>query len=248
MRLGRVLAVTAAVALGVRLAHARKTRFLHPDGRSFDGDLEVWGTGEPTGAALIDHPGRHPVTLRISKGAGTAPGRRDVLGFALRVHGPAAGGRCDLLFSTAGRGRWLRHLPALRRSFDTGYGTILPYRTGTGTKLYLSAGADPRGVPLGRTLETVAQAAADGASMLLGAARGGDPVRIYGRVRFGALRPAPVDARLAFDPIRNAPPDLHPTGTIHGSRAAAYRLSQRWRGVRPAPADPAAVARTTAHR
>ncbi|MET0493947.1 MAG: hypothetical protein ABW000_12545 [Actinoplanes sp.] len=76
MRLGRVLAVTAAAALGVRLVRAKKARFLHPDGRSFDGDLAVWGTGEPTGAALIDHPGRHPVTVRISKGVGTAPGRR----------------------------------------------------------------------------------------------------------------------------------------------------------------------------
>jgi hypothetical protein len=245
IRLGRVLAVTAAAALGVRLVQARKTRFLHPDGRSFAGELTVWGTGEPTGAALIDRPGRHPATVRISKGAGTKPGRHDVLGFSLRITNM----RCDLLFSTAGRGRWLRHLPVLRGSFDTLYGTILPYRTGTGTKLYLTAEPDPRGLPLGNTLETVAQAAAvQGGELLLGAARGGAAAVPWGRVRFGDGLPALVDAELAFDPIRNAPPDLHPTGTIHGVRAAAYRLSQQWRGARPAGTNPAAVARTTSHR
>jgi hypothetical protein len=41
--------------------------------------------------------------------------------------------------------------------------------------------------------------------------------------------PAAVDAALAFDPIRNAPADLYPTGVIHRLRAIAYPLSQRWR-------------------
>jgi hypothetical protein len=57
-----------------------------------------------------------------------------------------------------------------------------------------------------------------------------------------------MDAVLAFDPVRYAGEDLYPTGTIHGLRAFAYRLSQRWRGVRPAAADPGAVARTVTHR
>src|SRR5690348_326505 len=119
MRLGRALLTAGVIAVGVRVVRSRTRRFLHPDGRSFTGELEIWGLPAPTGATLLDRPGRHPVTLRISKGAGTAPGRPDVLGVALRIHGPVAGRRADLLFSTAGRGRWLRHVPVPRRTFDT---------------------------------------------------------------------------------------------------------------------------------
>ena len=249
MRIGRALAAAGAVALGVRIAHSRTQRFLHPDGRSFTGELEVWGLGTPAGAGLLDRPGRHPVTLRISKGAGTPPGYPDVLGVAIRVHGPVAGHRCDLLYSTAGQGRRLRHVPTPRLGFDTTYGTIVSYRTGTGSKLYLSVQPDLDGVPLGRSLESVVAAAAgDGARLLLGAANGDTSVRLFGRVRFGQELPAETDAELAFDPVRNAPEDLHPTGFIHASRAVAYRLGQRWRGARPADSNPAAVTRTSAHK
>ncbi|HET6532239.1 MAG TPA: hypothetical protein VFH03_16760, partial [Actinoplanes sp.] len=170
-------------ALGMRIVRSRHRRFMHPDGRSFDGVLIVTGMGtsgsaldgpvgdgpvgdgpvmdgpvmdgpvmdgpvmdgpgaggSATGAALIDRPGQHPVTVRISKGIGTRPGRPDVLGLAVRVHGPVCGRRSDLLFSTTGRGRWTRHVPLPRRHFNTRYGSVLSYRTGTGRrKIYLSA-------------------------------------------------------------------------------------------------------------
>jgi hypothetical protein len=249
MRFGRALVAAGVVAAGVRVARSRTRRFLHPDGRSFTGELEGWGLGAPSGAALLDRPGRHPVTLRISKGAGTPPAYPDVLGVALRVHGPVAGHRTDLLFSTAGRGRWLRHVPVPRRGFDTLYGTILAYRTGTGGKVYLSLQPDLDGRALGRTLESVSAAAAhDGARLMLGAADGAGATRLVGRVRFGQALPAATDAALAFDPVRNVPADLHPTGLIHGSRAFAYRIGQRWRGARPAARNPAAVTRTGTHR
>jgi len=239
-----LVAAAAVTALGIRVARSRHRRFMHPDGRSFTGDLVVTGGPEETGAALIDRPQRHPVTLRISKGVGTRPGRADVLGVAIRVPGPARGHDCDLLFSTAGRGRWSRHVPVPRRTFDTWYGTILPYRTGSGRKLYLSAEADSGGKALGRTLESVSAAAEHhGARLILAA--DDEP---FGVVAFGAPLPAAIDAELAFDPVRNTGEDLHPTGTIHGLRAFAYRLGQRWRGVRPVHADPGAVARTVTHR
>jgi hypothetical protein len=244
-----IVGALAASALGVRVARSRHRRSLHPAGRSFTGDLEVWGLDLPIGSALVDRRARHPVTIRISKGVGTEGTRPDVLGVAVRVHGPVAGQKRDLLFSTAGHGRLLRHVPVLRRGFDTRYGAILPYRTATGRKVYLSAEPDPDGRPLGRTLDAVVAAAEhDGARLLLAVAEGADAPRPYGRVTFGAVLPAEGDAALAFDPVRYAPPDLHPTGLVHGSRALAYRLSQRWRGARPADPDPAAVARTAAHR
>jgi hypothetical protein len=67
-------------------------------------------------------------------------------------------------------------------------------------------------------------------------------------LRFGAELATKQDAELAFDPVRNVPADLHPVGLVHGSRALAYRLSQRWRGARPATPNPAAVMRTNLHR
>ncbi|MCA2214800.1 hypothetical protein [Jidongwangia harbinensis] len=237
-------ATAAATALGVRVARSRHRRFLHPDGRSFSGLLDVWGAGEPTGSALIDRPGRHPVTVRVSKGAGTRPGRADVLGLALRVHGPGAGQRRDLLWSTAGRGRWSRHVPVPRPTFDTWYGSIMAYRTGSRRKVYLAAQPDPDGAPWGRTLESVVAAAArDGARLVLSA-----DDRPFGRVTLDSPLPAGTDAALAFDPIRNTTPDLHPSGAIHGVRAFAYRIGQRWRGARPADADPDQVARAFTRR
>jgi hypothetical protein len=227
MRAASIVGAAALTALGVRVVRSRHQRFLHPDGRSFAGELTT-ADGE-----------RHSATVRLSKGAGTGPGRPDVLGLAIRVHRrePA-----DLLLSTSGTGPLTRHIPALRRSFDTVYGSILPYRTASGHKVYLLAEPDPDGPSLGDSLESVSEAAAAGATILL-SALGGQPV---GRVVFGALLPPEVDAALAFDPIRNAPPELHPTGAIHGSRAFAYRLSQRWRRARPAPAKPDRVARAAA--
>jgi hypothetical protein len=241
-------AAAVAAAVAVRVAHARDRRFLHPDGRSFTGDLEIGGALEPTGAGLLDRPGRHPVTLRISKGIGTRPGSADILGVAVRVHGPVAGRRHDLLFSTAGQGRLLRHVPVPRRTFDTVYGSILPYRSGSGRTFHLGVQADPEATPLGRTLESVVAAAGhDGARLLLALADGA-AVEIVGRLRFGAVLTDAQDTALAFDPVRNVAPDLYPTGLVHGSRALAYPLSQRWRGARTAAANPAAVARTNLHR
>lgn len=225
----KLVATLVATAVAVRVVRSRHRRFLHPDGRSFTGELEVYGAS--IGSALLDHPGTWPATVRISRGIGRGPGRGDLLGLAVRVDGT------DLLFSTAGRGRFTRHVPTPRRSFDTFYGSILAYRTGTGRKVYLAAEPDPDSRPLGDSLESVVQAARyDGAALRLTA--DDRPIAV---VRFGIALPAAADAALAFDPVRNTTADLHPTGFVHSSRAAAYRLSQRWRGERPAAADRAAA-------
>lgn len=229
---GPLLAAVVAVAVGVRVVRSRHRRFLHPDGRSFTGELVVWGTGRAEGAGLLDRPGRHSAVVRISKGAGTRGGRADIRGVAVRVAGDHP---IDLLLSTSGEGRFTRHLPAPRRTFDAFYGSIVAYRTGSDRKVYLGARADE---PLGRALAEI-----DGGSLVLLA-----DDRPFGRVTFGGRLPARTDAALAFDPIRNTAPDLHPTGAIHTTRALAYRWSQRWRGAAPAAPDPDAVERTVLHR
>jgi hypothetical protein len=235
MKVTRLAGAAVLAALGVRVVRSRHRRFLHPDGRSFTGELVLVGGRSPV---------RRTVTVRFSKGAGTRPGRADVLGVAVRVHGPDA---ADLLLSTAGTGRLTRHLPVPRRSFDTRYGSILSYRDAGGHKVYLAAEPDPDGPPLGDSLESVTEAASRGARLLLHTVEDSQPALI-GRILLGEPLPAHVDAALAFDPIRNAPAQLHPTGLIHASRAYAYRLSQRWRRAEPAPPAPHRVRRTAAHR
>ncbi|MEV4351892.1 hypothetical protein AB0J83_46155 [Actinoplanes sp. NPDC049596] len=214
MRLGRVLAAVAVTALAVRVVRSRHVRFMHPDGRTFEGELEVWG--DATGAALLDRPGRHPVTVRISKGAGTKPHWPDVMGIGVRVTGDEP---IDLLVSSCGRGRLGRHVPVPRRSFDTVYGSIAAYRTGSGRKIYLGARAR-----LGATLEALAT----GPGLITFDVDG----RPVARVTLGRPLPSAVDAALAFDPVRNIAPDLHPIGLLHRSRAVAYPLSQKWRGAK----------------
>jgi hypothetical protein len=182
----------------------------------------------------------------VSRGVGLPDLLPDVLGLAVRVHGPGPGQRRDLLLSTAGRSRVLRHLPVPRWSFDTMYGSILAYRTAgpPARRVYLSAVPDPDGPRLGRTLDAVVAAATgSGVTLLLRA----DEVPV-GRLSFGRALPASADATLAFDPVRNTTADLHPTGLVHASRAWAYRAAQRWRGVPAAPGAPAAVTRTVAQR
>jgi hypothetical protein len=244
VKASQLTAAAAVIALGIRLARSRNRRVLHPDGRSFTGELRVWGSGPAIGADLVDCPGRHPVTVRLSKGIGTRPGRPDIMGVAIRVHG--AGRDDDLLLSSAGTGRVTRHLPAPRRTFETWYGSITSYRSLDRHKVYLAACADPAGVPLGRSLESVAAAARSGQGrLLLYALRDGSTIP-FGRVTFGAALPSAADAALAFDAIRNSSADLHPSGTVHGLRALAYPLSQRWRRVSPPSGNRRAVARTAA--
>ncbi len=241
IRIAGLAAGAVGAALAVRVVRSRHRRSLHPAGRSFAGTLVIHGFGELLGAASLDQPAEHRVTVRLSKGVGTRGGRADVRGLAVRVHLRPVGD-LDLLLSTAGDGRLTRHLPVPRRSFDATYGTITPYRTGAGRQVYLSARPDPDSPGLGRDLDA---AAGSGRALLLGV-RLGDVERVVGRLTFGhPLAPA-ADEALAFDPVRNSLPDLHPTGLVHGTRAYAYRVSQRWRGARSAAPNPQAVARTEA--
>ncbi|GIE33808.1 hypothetical protein Ait01nite_068530 [Actinoplanes italicus] len=219
-----LVGIAVAAALGVRLARARRQRALHPLGRSMTGELEIWGCPEAIGAEFIDRPGRYAVVVRLSKGLGTRRGRADVRGIAIRI--PRPEGPFDLLLSTVGPGRWGRRVPMPRRTFDAMYGSIAAYRAGMG-RLYLAAGPDPDGTPVGDDVERLGQRPAD---LLLYAVRA-DRVQTFGRVRLGDLLARDTDAALAFDPIRNSSPDLYPTGLLHGVRAVAYRASQRWRGA-----------------
>lgn len=241
-----------AALLGARVAGARRQRLLHPLGRSFTGEVQIWGMpGDAAGVDLLDRPARYPATVRVSKGAPTPTGWPDVLGLAIRVH-PPDGEPFDLLLSTTGPLPVVRHLPLPRRTFAAFYGSLLSYRTGAGgagSRLYLAALPDPTSTPLGATLDRVAAAAVDdGARFLLAAAGVRGAWRPFGRLTFGAPLPAPVDAALAFDPTRHQTPGLSPAGLIQALRGLTYRSSQAWRGADPEPAGPSALETATALR
>ncbi|KAB1940417.1 phosphodiesterase [Micromonospora sp. ALFpr18c] len=217
----------AAAALG----RLRRGRLLHPAGRSFAGEVVIWGTpGPPTGVGLLDDPGRYRATVRLSKGTPTPGSWPDVLGLALRLH-LNAGRPFDLLVSSSGAAPLLRNLPLPRRDFSGTYSTIMGYRAGP-RRLWLAALADPESVDLGRGLDAVAAAArADAPRLVLAVASAVGPWRPVGQVSLGTPLGAREDAALAFDPVRNLPPELRAAGPLAWLRERTYRGSRRARGV-----------------
>jgi hypothetical protein len=242
MRARWLAAAVAAVALTVRATRSRHRRSLHPAGRSFTGDLHITAADPPIGATLLDQTASYPVTLRVSKAAGTPGSLPDVRGLAIRVHLP--GRDFDLLLDSTGRR--VRHFPVPRRSFNTPYGTITSYRAGSSSRGRAPDRGRRTGRPggTGRGEKVYLLAEPDRRHGLILWA--GD--QTVGRVTIGRPLPPSEDAALAFDPVRNSLPDLHPSGFLHAARAFAYPWSQRWRRAAPAPQNPAAVRRAGAHR
>ncbi|MEE6257698.1 phosphodiesterase [Plantactinospora sonchi] len=206
-----------------RLARWRGGRLLHPRGLSFTGEIDIWGR---LAVRMAGGPGRLPVTLRLSRGVPTPDGWPDVLGLAVRLHGPA--GPFDLLLSTSAAPPILRHLPIPRRDFAGPYGSLVGFRL-DGRRTYLLARSDR---PLGRTWAELTGVAGRGEGCLeLAAARFGGGWHPFGRITFGERLPAEVDAALAFDPAGNHCSDLRPRGLVPWLRTASYPFSQRSRGA-----------------
>jgi len=229
---------TVAARVGEALTHAaevltrlRRARLLHPAGRSFAGEVTIWGTGgPPTGVPLLDEPGRYPATIRLSKGMPTPGSWPDVLGLAVRVH--TEGDRpFDLLVSSSGAPPVLRSVPLPRRRFAGTYSTIVPLHGGRG-RLWLAALADPDSPGLGRSLaEAAAATRVDEPRLVLATASAVGPWRPFGQVSIGTQLSARQDAVLAFDPIHNLPDGLRATGVLAWLRDHTYRGSRRARGA-----------------
>ncbi len=163
-----------------------------------------------TGARLFDRPGRHRVTVRLSKATPTPPGWPDVFGLAIRL-----GGRrkpIDLLLSSSDRRPLLRHLFLPTRGPDAFYSSLAAYRTSRYRRLFLGARVDR-----------------DGSTATIAAATRFGRWRPVARLRLGRRLSRRTNARLAFNPVRHTPPDLRPVGLIHRLRDPVYRGSQRGR-------------------
>lgn len=232
-RRGRMSAEPAELlpALGRRLARWRGGRLLHPRGVSFRATVELFGPFARH--VLPGAPGRYAATARISRGVPTPEGWPDVLGLALRLHGPA--GPVDLLVSSAGRLPVLRHLPLPRFDLGGPYTSILSYRLG-GRRVYLAALPER---PLGRTLDGVVRLAARGeAAVRLAVASAVGRWLPFGRVILDAQLSAAADAALAFDPTGNHPPELRTVGLIQRLRTITYAGSRHARGADEPPHQP----------
>ncbi|MEV4820963.1 hypothetical protein [Micromonospora sp. NPDC049274] len=125
----------------------------------------------------------------------------------------------------------LRNLPLPRRGFTGTYSTIMGYRAAR-RRLWLAALADPEAVDLGRGLAAVAAAArTDAPRLVLAVASAVGPWHPVGQVTIGAQLTAREDAALAFDPVRNLPPDLRAAGPLAWLREQTYGGSRRARGA-----------------
>ncbi|GIJ27536.1 hypothetical protein Vqi01_26980 [Micromonospora qiuiae] len=210
------------------LARLRRGRLLHPAGRSFSGEVFVWGVPAPTGVRLLDEPGRYPATVRLSKGVPTPAGWPDVLGLAVRLHRPS-GRPFDLLVSSSAAAPLLRHLPLPRRRFAGTYSSIMSYRSAR-QRLWFAALADPESPDLGCDLtELTASARADAPRLLLAVASALGPWQLFGQVTLGDQLGAREDTALAYDPVGNAPEDLCLAGPLRWLREYSYRGSRRAR-------------------
>jgi len=90
-----------AYAAAAAVARLRSARLLHPRGRAFQGIHTKPHQGR-LGARLLDRPGSHRVTVRISKATPTPAGWPDVYGLAIRLHrGWRRPREVDLLLSTS---------------------------------------------------------------------------------------------------------------------------------------------------
>ena len=218
-------------ALFGAISKLRGARGFHPIGAGYTGTLTVPrpvpGLG---GVPLLASAGEHPLVVRFSRAAGLPEPWPDALGIAFRVpdlYGP--GRHQDMLITSSLARPALHHVLRPARGFlDTAYTSILPYRVGGRLRMVGALPARDGGPP---GLAGLAEAArAPGALFRLALApfRGGwEPV-----AELHVTEPLPDDETeaLALTPW-NTGGGIRPWGPAMGLRRAAYRGSQRGRGL-----------------
>jgi hypothetical protein len=196
-----------------RLARWRRAPAFHPRGTLFDGRVALTAR-ESAIANALGGTGERPALVRLSKGVGTPGALPDLLGVAVRTE--VGGHVLDVLF-TSGRRRLL--VPS------TGWGqgpytTLLPY-TAAGTRVVL--GLDPE-APAGPADPAVAAPM----TFTVTERRRGERPRPVGRL---VLLAQHTGDPVAFDPVRNAHPQLRPAPPLRRLRAWAYTGSRGGRGA-----------------
>jgi hypothetical protein len=222
---GRAVAVPLAALTGLR-----GDKPMHPRGALFTGALHRTGPPRPWGVAWLDDRRTDRVLVRMSRGAGLPEPWPDLLGLAVRVPGGGPDGRpVDLLLSSAGRGRWTRLLPVLRRDAATAYSSIMSYRSAVGpvrlAALPEGGGAPSDPAPLAATVDR------RDLRFTLAAALEGGAWEPFARLTVAApVRP--VDPEVHVDAVLHAPPGLRADGPMARFRRPAYAAARRVRAAR----------------
>ncbi|WP_228982028.1 phosphodiesterase [Streptomyces sp. DH12] len=222
------LARTAARSV----ARLRRAPALHPDGVNCSALLSVPGSPHRAwGVPLLDDPGTYEVTARWSRALGLPQSLPDGFGLALRVEDAGGPGQpWDLLLTTSGRGRVLRHVPLPRyRPLAGPYGSLTAYRVGPRTCWFAAVPRDPHhavrgGLPALRRHLLRTDVVLD----LCVAARG-QPWRPVGVLVLTPRLPW-TGTSLGYDPYRHTAPGLRPSARLGPLRQAAYAGSRAGRG------------------
>ena len=203
------------------MARLRQAPAVHPSAVTFAARLIV------SHQTPLIGQGNYLATVKLSKGAGT-PGRwPDVLGLGLRFH-PLNAGPCDVLFSSAGDGRWTRWLPVPAADWSGArYGTLAPYES-AGRWWWLRL--TPSGPPVGHA-SIHALGHSSPPSFALHISGGTAAWHQVGRLE---LDERLDDTGLVLDPVLNHPPGALPAPNwLRELRKLAYSGSRRGRDAPP---------------
>ena len=219
-----------------QLSRLRGARFFHPDGVAYTATVRVAGArDEYPGVPLLAAPGKYPAIVRFSRATGVPEPLPDVLGLAVSITDLYGRGRHqDFLLATSGGTPLLQHLliPAPQGFFGgTFFSSLLLYRIGPKIRV---VGAEPASEPERYRRGALAQ--------LVDTAERGDltfrltMAPVAGRhspvadLIVGERLPDELGERIAFTPW-NTGDAIRPVGPLMGLRRAAYRGSQRGRGL-----------------
>jgi hypothetical protein len=192
------------------LSSLRGARIFHPHGTGYEATLEITSGWE--GVPALRPGAEHRAIVRLSRAAGLPKPRPDAHGIGLRLPDVYGSGRHqDFLLATSARGPLFQHLLLPGVGGRQPYSSLLLYRIGSDIRL---VGALPAGDRRFR--------------LAVAPLRGG--WRPIGELHLGRELPAEDTERLAFNPW-NTGGDIRPVGPLMGLRRAAYRGSQRGRGL-----------------
>ncbi|MEU7278772.1 phosphodiesterase [Streptomyces sp. NPDC045431] len=213
------------------VARRRRAPALHPDGLNCSGVLTVTGSAHRAwGVALLDEPGTYRVTARWSRALGLPERLPDGFGLALRVEDASGPGRpWDLLLTTSGAGRLLRHVPLPRRHPLRGpYGTLTAYRVGRRTCWLAAVPRGPHRSVRGGLGAVRGQLGRGDVVFDLCVAARGQPWRPVAVLTLSARLPWTGDSP-GYDPYGRSAPGLRPSDRLHALRREAYGGSREGR-------------------
>lgn len=192
------------------LSALRGSRVFHPKGTGYDATLEVTSGWE--GVPALAPGAEHRAIVRISRAIGLPASLPDIDGIGLRLPDVYGAGRHqDFLLATSAAGPFFQHLLLPQVSERQPYSSLLLYRIGGDIRL---VGAIRDGEQSFR--------------LAVAPLRGG--WRTIGELTLGRPLPAAYTEQIAFNPW-NTGGGIMPFGPLMGLRRAAYRGSQRGRGL-----------------